>query len=417
MPFKKILLIIALVLLLFAANEIIPVSFGGASFRGARVWMSNTASVLPFYNRGISAGDIRRDYKEARRFGNRPVKILIVPGHDKSSVGTQYKSLKEIELNLELASELHGFLSEEGLLDVTLVQTSSGYNPLLSRFFDSNRDFIKRFRAENIFKMQKAIADGLVQSNVTIRHNFAPIEISYKLYGINLWSNQKDVDIVIHVHFNDYPGRRRGVPGKYSGFAIYSPEWQYSNADSSWELSEYIKERLNTNFSISDFKKESDGIIPDQELIAVGASNTLDSAVSLIEYGYIYERPFRDPALRTTALKELAYQTYLGVMDLLEGKKVVRASIDSTTLLPYLWERDLKEGLRGDKDVFSLQAALVAEGVYPPSGFSKTRCPVSGSFLSCTIKAVKEFQEKHRIDSTGYVGPQTREVLNSLYSQ
>ena len=41
--------------------------------------------------------------------------------------------------------------------------------------------------------------------------------------------------------------------------------------------------------------------------------------------------------------------------------------------------------------------------------------PATGYFGDLTLAAVKHFQEKHNIEVTGEVGPQTREVLNSLY--
>ncbi len=41
--------------------------------------------------------------------------------------------------------------------------------------------------------------------------------------------------------------------------------------------------------------------------------------------------------------------------------------------------------------------------------------PATGYFGDLTLAAVKNFQEKHNIEVTGEVGPQTREVLNSLY--
>ena len=41
--------------------------------------------------------------------------------------------------------------------------------------------------------------------------------------------------------------------------------------------------------------------------------------------------------------------------------------------------------------------------------------PATGYFGDLTLAAVKHFQEKHNIEVTGEVGPQTREILNSLY--
>ena len=75
----------------------------------------------------------------------------------------------------------------------------------------------------------------------------------------------------------------------------------------------------------------------------------------------------------------------------------------------------MEEGLVGNLDVLSLQASLAREGDYPPPGFTKNNCPITGSFKKCTVLAVKEFQRKYGIKQTGYVGPQTRRILNEKY--
>ena len=68
----------------------------------------------------------------------------------------------------------------------------------------------------------------------------------------------------------------------------------------------------------------------------------------------------------------------------------------------------LHKGSKGD-DVIELQNRLTTEGVY--SG------PISGYFGSLTEAAVKAFQKKHNIETTGFVGPKTITQLNSSASQ
>jgi len=73
----------------------------------------------------------------------------------------------------------------------------------------------------------------------------------------------------------------------------------------------------------------------------------------------------------------------------------------------YTWSRNLQVGSPYAEDVRALQTALVREGVY--SG------EVSGGFYNQTFIAVKAFQQKHGIEPTGFVGPETRGKLNTLY--
>lgn len=73
----------------------------------------------------------------------------------------------------------------------------------------------------------------------------------------------------------------------------------------------------------------------------------------------------------------------------------------------YTWTRNLEVGSQYSDDITALQTALIKEGVYTGE--------VTGGFYSQTYLAVKAFQSKYGIESTGFVGPTTREKLNSIY--
>jgi len=68
--------------------------------------------------------------------------------------------------------------------------------------------------------------------------------------------------------------------------------------------------------------------------------------------------------------------------------------------------RNLRFGMENDQDVTALQNSLTRDGVYGG--------PITGNFLNLTRAAVKEFQKKHGIEQTGFVGPLTRAQLNLL---
>ncbi|MBI2097542.1 MAG: hypothetical protein HYT46_01215, partial [Candidatus Vogelbacteria bacterium] len=112
--------------------------------------------------------------------------------------------------------------------------------------------------------------------------------------------------------------------GPYRGFSIYVPEQQLPAHRLSRDLAESIKSRLLLESPVSNFPKEDAGVIEDQELIAVGAQGSRDSASLLIEYGYIYETRFTDPARRAAVLDRLAFRTVEGIRNYFASALAVR---------------------------------------------------------------------------------------------
>lgn len=78
-----------------------------------------------------------------------------------------------------------------------------------------------------------------------------------------------------------------------------------------------------------------------------------------------------------------------------------------TSKLEYGWTRNLEVNSPYADDVSALQMALTKEGIYTGEA--------TGGFYSQTYLAVKAFQAKYGIESTGFVGPITRAKLNELY--
>ena len=67
----------------------------------------------------------------------RKLRILLVPGHDNEFWGTQFKSLKEATITLELGKQLARLLILDGEFEVMVSRDESGYNPLLASYFSS----------------------------------------------------------------------------------------------------------------------------------------------------------------------------------------------------------------------------------------------------------------------------------------
>ncbi len=158
------------------------------------------------------------------------------------------------------------------------------------------------------------------------------------------------------------------------------------------------------------------GVVEEQELIAIGTYNTLEAPSMLIEYGYIYEPQFADPAVRESTLKDLAFQTYLGIQDFFGSGNDVSLAYD-TLMLPHLWNKDITKDTKDVDEVLALQSALMLEGLYPPDEKSKNDCPRTGRIGPCTLDALSDFQAKHGIkNEKNVVGKETKKVLNNLYS-
>ena len=270
----------------------------------------------------------------------RKLRILLVPGHDNEFWGTQFKSLKEATITLELGKQLARLLILDGEFEVMVSRDESGYNPLLASYFSSEQEDILAFAKDKKQIMKDLISNGKISPKIDgVYHNNAPGPMVVRLYGINKWANENNIELVVHVHFNDYPRRNKVSAGEYSGFSIYVPERQYSNARASKVVAEEVFKQLKTYYPESNMPKESEGVVEDQDLIAIGSFNTLDPASILIEYGYIYETQFLDKTIRSKVIEDLATQTYIGIRNFFGGSfSNIAGGKYKTALLPHTWQ-------------------------------------------------------------------------------
>ena len=398
------------------------ISFGVGSvvsFVQFRILQSEELLGGVFFTQSITENEVIAKYQGLPSTPRKKVRILIVPGHDDSVWGTEFRGLREADINLALAKELENYFAHDPHFEAILARSDAEYIPELAASF-AEEEKILSFREDHEEAMSRLVSERLIHAQENIMfHNNATSEVVVKLYGINKWANENDVDVVLHVHFNDHPdrNRRHEHPGRYNGFAIYIPEKQYSNALVSRKIAEKIFAELGTFFPVSNHLQEQAGVVEGQELTALGAFNTLDAASILIEYDYIYEAHLRDEPLRSLALREYAFQTYKGVKTYFENGNII--SLDRTATLPHVWKSNLKKSRTPRDDVFALQLALTLLGVFPPDGLEKNDCPPSGVFGTCTEKGVIALQKKYGITpSSGYVGEITRGHLlekNSLF--
>jgi N-acetylmuramoyl-L-alanine amidase len=360
---------------------------------------------------------LKRDYE------NGTLTILLVPGHDNEDSGAEFKDLREADLTLKLARHLDEFLRKDPQIKVTTARDlqTGEYNTELTKYFEEENDLITTFIAKVSELMRSAFSSGeIIKKTDGVPHNKAQSRVVKKLYGINKWANENDTDIVLHIHFNDDGDRRYNRSGEYAGFTIYVPEKQFSGSRASAQVASAVFSRLADGLGISTLRRESNGVVEDQNLIAVGAKGSLDAAALLIEYGYIYEPQFVHQGIRDSMMRELAFQTYMGVQKYFGQDDLNKG----TTLLPYVWKNNLKKGMKGNRDILSLQVALKAEGLFPPAGKTLMECPLNGNFGACTEFAIKTFQEKYASEiltpsglwrGNGIAGPRTIRMLNVLY--
>ena len=193
----------------------------------------------PFFAERITPEQILASYKTDK------IKILIVPGHDNDSFGAQFKGIKETQMNAELGQELFEFFQKDGKFEAYATRVKNGdYSQWFSDYFESNKEEVEKFREDSQKQMRQAIEQGMPANENQVYHNSAADNDSLRLYAINKWANENNIEVVFHIHFNDYPGRKWNQSGKYSGFSIYVPEYQLPNHRASSELAKPLKNQL-----------------------------------------------------------------------------------------------------------------------------------------------------------------------------
>ena len=344
----------------------------------------------------------------------KPIKILIVPGHDEEYSGAIYKDIREADLTLAISKKLAASLAKDPGLSVTVSRTDLGYIPELAQYFANSTEGIKTFMTEHLQETIQSVLSGEIQIGEQVPHNAAPELVAYRLYGISKWASEQHFDLILHVHFNDSWPRNIDAIGEYNGYTIYVPADGLLNAASGQALGEAIGNRFHETFYPSNLPLEESGAdkagaVRDFNLIALGARKTLSIPSILLEYSYIYE-PILSPEFFSLTTDVMVNATKSGIYAHL-GKK------ETNKNLKYVWSQKLIRGPGKKVDVLALQYALRELNYYPPALSTRDDCPITGIFGPCTEKAVKAFQKDKGLITYGIVGPQTRAILNKIFHQ
>lgn len=239
----------------------------------------------------------------------KPIRILIVPGHDNEVFGAQYKNVKEANMAAALGLRMYAILKKDKRFQVYITRNEESYTKIFSDYFKNNMDAIEVFKDNAKKANEKEVKDGtFIKNDNGVPHSNAKTHVALKLYGINKWANENNIDAIIHIHFNDDGRRNRSKPGPYEGFSVYAPEKELASSEISMPLAQNIFNDLKKKYTNSTYVRENGGVIADQKLIAMGAYDTLAPTVRtvLIEYGFIYEKKFKTYTLRKTAYNNMS---------------------------------------------------------------------------------------------------------------
>ena len=231
-----------------------------------------------------------------------PKHVLLVAGHTQSSKGAVFGSVTEYDQNYSLMQATYEALSDMGYR-VTLSHRDDDYSYRFSSYFEQYKDLILDWRETQRAGYEDEYPLGVVTNDTD--HNTASTLATLQLYGINYWANQNDIDAVIHLHFNDYPGRVSGQVGKHTGFSLFTSLKTNDNFIESFRLAKEIEKNMLHHAERSTVTRESAGVL-ESELIAVGQANSLEAPAVLIESGFIYEDKFINPAKRNTVMGQYA---------------------------------------------------------------------------------------------------------------
>lgn len=341
-----------------------------------------------------------------------PIKVLIIPGHDNEFSGAMFNGVKESDLTLRLAEKLAAELHKNPLIAVTVSRNKNGYITPLTDYFLNNKDTVEKFIKTKKKLMHKLIENGNIEFDNQVPHADAPAKAAYQLYATNMWADDQDFDLIIHIHFNDY-GSRTVTNGQYSGYSIYVPDIVLPNHHESIPIGTSIGKRLhsisNTSNALTELKKiDTNGLIQDANLIALGSNRTLTTPSILIEYAYIYE-PTVSKLFFETSSKVFAKATAVGLEDYLSGKQTTKKPFT------YRFSSNLTVSKTPSSDVLMLQYGLFNLGYYPPVGKNRDDCPMTGVFGPCTKAAVQKFQTANKLKPDGLIGKQSRVLLNRLF--
>ncbi|MFA5651968.1 MAG: N-acetylmuramoyl-L-alanine amidase [Candidatus Paceibacterota bacterium] len=264
---------------------------------------------------GVSAYIFTPQFSELASLSNKKdmIKVLIVPGHEPNAGGAdEFKKIKERDLNLQLSKLIVSKFASSSNIEIILARDTNGWNSDLKNYVETSSSTILKWVADMKTEMLAKINSGQMKLiNPGMKHNVAASNAVLYLYSTNKWIAEKNIDLVLHVHFNNNP-KINGRPN-YRGYCMYVPDGQYNNASSSLILAKYLDVEISKIEKKSNMPQESKIIIPDQQLIATGNFDTLKIPSVVIEYAYIYEPMMLSSSTRNNFIEKAASSTAVAI--------------------------------------------------------------------------------------------------------
>ena len=236
--------------------------------------------------------------------------VLIVAGHTARSPGTTFGSTTEYMLNYEVMQRVGKLLSEDNRYNHTLSHKGDDYNQTLLDYFSANEARIIAFKDQKKREYVREYPLGLTTNDTD--HNHATPRGIIELYGVNKWLSEQGIDLAVHVHFNDYPGRLQNAAGYHEGFSIFIPPKTNDHFVESYRFAKLLESEMLKHSMRSTVARESTGIL-ESELIATGHRNTVNIPSVLLEGGFIYEEKLND-SRRDQSLDEVARSIYRAIV-------------------------------------------------------------------------------------------------------
>jgi N-acetylmuramoyl-L-alanine amidase len=123
-------------------------------------YVNNNFATVILHN-AITVKDLNNKYDAVIK-GEPKVRILISPGHEPNYGGTEYRDLKERELNVELAGYLKDFLKGNDHYEVIVSRDNKAWNTDLQKYFDEHWEDIKTFIKQSQSEMIHSVNTGKV---------------------------------------------------------------------------------------------------------------------------------------------------------------------------------------------------------------------------------------------------------------
>lgn len=213
-------------------------------------------------------------------------KVLIIPGHDKYTVGTYRKSIgAEYKLTLEISNILYAKLT--GLEKV--IARQENYLEEIELFKKKNYLLFK----DIVVNARNSFIEERGDREITLK-----IKSAIDSYAVVAWAVENKFDCMVNVHVNDAIKK-----GKYEGFTLIISS-KNKGFKKSKLLAESIYVSLKTEFAPSNNLAETKGLMIEDKILMLGTKyleNPIPSVI--VECGYIDQdyngKKINDPEIQS----------------------------------------------------------------------------------------------------------------------